>query len=190
MTWVQIGWLVLGLFLAVIAERSCHAVLRRIKENKERLVFLIHAQRQQRAALERLLARDTLSSGLRRFVLGLSRIVEDRDTALKFAAWMDRGEPKPEVVPCERRLEHDWQGIRARDPETARLIISYVNLAALIMLWKWNETLRSASWLSLDIATGDQERAPMHRAALIEHAAETAKKSQRRATEHLEERVA
>jgi len=160
-----LGLAIAALF-AVIIERLISSYRRRKLEDYNRLRILEQALLDQRADLETILSRGSVTPGMRSFILRLSQTVRSRETSLKFAAWMDRGEPKPKFLPCEKRLIVDWQEIRKRDRYAADLILAYVNRASLIMLLLWNETLRSLGWLGLDM-TSEGPEAQLHRAALM-----------------------
>ena len=164
--WNIIVGCILTMFIAVFMERLFHAVNRRQRASSNRYAMLGQALRDQQQLPKEILERPSISNELKKFIFLLSKSADSRAASLQFAAWLDRGEPRPLELPSANRLIQEWERIKKADPAAANDILAFANRTSVIMLLLWNETLRSLGWLYLDMTA----EGPLHFLALIEEA--------------------
>ena len=163
---------------AFVLERLAFVLQRRMDADVDRFVVLCEAFQAQRNSLETLLSRKSVSRIMKNQLFELSAATVSQSASLQLAAWLDRGEIKPQELPCMKRLRREWDKIRREDKESAYEILAYVNRSSMIMLLLWNETLRSINWLLFEM-TSEDVAAPLERAALIEEASAQAQAGRR-----------
>jgi hypothetical protein len=168
---------IIAVALAAILERLLRQYLRKLRDDCARMDAALKALKDQQTLLNRIIDHENIAPAIKLFVVELSGVIPERNTALRMAEWIKNGMPfrsdEDQDLEADKFFE-DLRLLNKSDPDAFELVVGALRGAFVTMMLQWPTTTRAMQQLAYKLAVESttqvaKSAAAVHRAARVHH---------------------
>jgi|ERR1700730_2379610 len=155
---------------AILVENVLRQYLRRLTDENARCNAALQVIEDQTVAIKVIAYRESIPLSVKQFIVDISGLVTDRESAHRMADWIERGCPTVDHESDDNVLLNAIARLRNEDVQAFELVISAIRRSLIAMLLQWQETAKCLFYFSHVIASETPNEAA-HAAAVMRRVA-------------------